>query len=348
MTMVNGFENDTMNAVERILATATGKPTDRIPIFPMLDSNPSELMGLSIEEYYLKPENVLKGQNLLQEKLNLDYVSNFYYLAIESEIFGMKTLFFEHGSPNTGEPIVKDIDFFLENDIPNIQEHSSYIKVKDTTNSLAESYKGKKPILSVQSGPFSFPSLLMGGSAWFESILMAPEKVNDVMNYSIQFIEEWARGQIEAGADIIVLVDGLATATSIPIDMFETYVIPSFQKITSDLGVPVVFYTAGGDMLPFAKQFALTGAIGVFPSANDNLAEFKKQSENKYTILGNLNNLEFGDWPLDFMESIIKETVEIGKIDGKFALATQHMIPHEVALDKIAKFIEITLSYAYY
>ncbi|MHA1275218.1 MAG: uroporphyrinogen decarboxylase family protein, partial [Promethearchaeota archaeon] len=208
--------------------------------------------------------------------------------------------------------------------------------------------KGKKPILAVETGPFSFPSLLMGAPAWFEAILMNPEKVNEVLKYSINFIKEWANGMLEAGADIIVLVDGLATATSIPIDMFESFIIPSFQKITKDLGVPVIFYTAGGDMLPFAKEFALTGAIGVFPSANDDLAEFKKASENKYMILGNLNNLELGDWPLDFMESIIKESIEIGKPGGKFVLATQHMIPHNVSLEKVAKLIEISLKYAYY
>ena len=51
---------------------------------------------------------------------------------------------------------------------------------------------------------------------------------------------------------MIVLVDGLATATSIPLDMFEEIIIPTFQRITKDLGVPIVFYTAGGDILPFA------------------------------------------------------------------------------------------------
>ena len=64
--------------------------------------------------------------------------------------------------------------------------------------------------------------------------------------------------------------------------------------------------------------------------------------------MGNLNNLELGDWPLDFMEQTIKETIEIGKPNGKYVLATQHMIPHNVPIEKIGELLTIALKYAYY
>lgn len=348
MSLVKGYEKDEMNAVERILATATGKSTDRIPIFPMIDSVPSELMGLSIESYFSDASNVINGQSKLQELLNLDYISNFFYLAIESEIYGMNTLFFESGSPNTGEPIVNSMDFFLENEVPSVQDHPSYQKTIATTKGLADKFKGQKPILSVQTGPFSFPSLIMGTSRWFESMLMDPEKTEDVMKYALDFGKKWATGHLEAGADVIVLVDGLATATSIPRDLFEEIIIPTYASLTKDIPAPVVFYTAGGDILPFADIFDQTGVIGVFPSSNDDLEDFKKKSASKYTLFGNLNNLELGDWPDDFMEEAIKETIEIGKPGGKFVLSTQHMIPHDVPIEKIGRLISMALKYAYY
>jgi len=348
MSLVKGYEKDQMNALERILTVLKGEIPDRIPIFPMIDSIPSRYLSLSIEQYYSKANNIIEGQKRLQDLFNLDYVSNFFYLAIESEIFGMKTLFFEEGSPNTGQPIVKDINFFQNNEIPNIYENPIYQKTIRVTKGLADKFKGKKPILSVQSGPFSFPSLLMGTTPWFESILMNPEKVNDVLDYAVEFCKEWAIGQLEAGAEVIVLVDGLATATSIPLDLFKELIIPLYQKLTTKIKAPIIFYTAGGEILPFANFFENMGLIGVFPSANDDLKEFKKVSNHKYTVFGNINNLEFGDWSLDFMNEVIQKTIEMGKPNGQFVLSFQHMIPHNIPNEKIADFISIALKHSFY
>ncbi|MGV9172722.1 MAG: uroporphyrinogen decarboxylase family protein [Promethearchaeia archaeon] len=348
MPLVNGYENDDMNALERILATVMGKETDRIPIFPMIDALPSEIFNLTIEEYFSSASNVINGQKKLQELLNLDYVSNFFYLALESELFGMESLFFENGSPNAGEPIASDLNFFLENEIPSIAESPQYQKTIETTKGLASEYKGTKPILSVQSAPFSLPSILMGSSKWFEAILMYPEKINDVLNFTLDFATRWAQGHLDAGADIIVLVDGVGTATSIPKDIFEEYVIPLYKKLNKQLDAPIVFYTAGGDMLPFADILPKTEIIGVFPSSDDNLAKFKEKAEGKYTLFGNLNNLELGDWPRDFMEKVIKKTIKIGKPEGNYILATQHMIPHGVSIEKIGDLISMALKFAYY
>lgn len=348
MSLVKGYENDEMNALDRILATVTGKIPDRIPIYPMIDALPAELFDMSVKEYYAKASNVINGQIKLQELLNLDYVSNFFYLAIESELFGMNSLFFEHASPNAGEPIVSDLNYFLKEHIPSIAESSIYQKTINTTKGLVEKFKGNKPILSVQSAPFSLPSILMGSSQWFEAILMNPDKISDILEFTTDFAVEWAKGHLEAGADVIVVVDGVGTATSIPKDVFRDYVIPVYEDLNKKIDAPIVFYTAGGDVLPFADIFHKTKTIGVFPSADDDLAEFKKISGGKYTLFGNLNNLELGDWPIDFMEKAIKKTINIGKPNGKFVLATQHMIPHGVSIEKIAELINIALKYAYY
>jgi len=314
----------------------------------MIDISPAKLLNLSIEQYYSSADYVIKGQKRLQELLDLDYVSNFFYLAIESELFGMNSLFFEDGSPNAGEPIVKEIDYFKKNEIPNIYEYPEYQKTLATTRGLVGRFKGKKPILSVQTAPFSLPAILMGSSQWFESLLMYPDKIPPVLEFTTKFAEKWAKGHLEEGADVIVLVDGVSTATSIPRDVFENKVIPLYQELTKNIDAPIVFYTAGGDMLPFADLINKTGVVGVFPSADDNLEEFKERADGEYTIFGNLNNLELGDWPQEFTENAIKKTLSLGKPEGQFVLATQHMIPYEVPIEKVADLINIALEYAYY
>ncbi|MEJ2250078.1 MAG: uroporphyrinogen decarboxylase family protein [Candidatus Lokiarchaeota archaeon] len=348
MSMLNLELEENMNALERILAVVTGKIPDRVPIFPMIDSLPASLFNMSIKDYFSGAENLVAGQNKLQELFNLDYVSNFFYLAIETELFGMNTLFFEKGSPNTGEPVAKSLDFFQNTEIPNLYESTVYQKTIKSTKRLSDRFKGEKPILSVQTGPFSFPSLLMGSSRWFESILLNPEEISNVLDFAINFAVKWANGHLEAGADVIVLVDGLATATSIPRDMFEDLIIPIYSKLKEKIDAPIVFYTAGGNILPFADLFPDLGVIGVFPSANDDLNEFKKKSEGNYTLFGNINNLEFGDWTPDFMEKVVKTTMDIGKPNGRFVLATQHMIPHGTSIESLARFLKLALKYSYY
>ncbi|MBD3254024.1 MAG: hypothetical protein GF383_02985 [Candidatus Lokiarchaeota archaeon] len=348
MSLIKEKGKDKLNALDRLLATVSGETPDRIPLFPMIDSIPSRLVNMNVESYYSDAENVINGQKKLQKLLNLDYVSNFYYLPIETELFGMKTLFFQESSPNSGNPIVKSLEFFAENKIPNIYDNEDYIKTIKTTKGLAELYKGKIPILSVQSGPFSFPSLLMGTTEWFEFMLMEPENISYALEFSRSFCNTWAKGHIEAGADVIVLVDGLATATSIPRDVFIDYVIPLYKQLKNDISAPIVFYTAGGDILPFADLFDKMGVLGVFPSSNDDLTEVRQKSEGEYSLFGNINNLEFGDWSLDFMDNVISNMINENKEGGKYILSTQHMIPHNVSIQKIADMLNIALKHAYY
>ncbi len=348
MSLIQGYEKDEMSALDRLLATVTGKETDRIPIYPMIDALPAQLFGISTEDYYSKAENVVKGQNKLQDLFNLDYVSNFFYLALETELFGMESMFFENGSPNAGEPAIGDVEYFTSHSIPEVAGHPAYEKSLLTTKNLAEKYKGEKPILSVQTAPFSLPSMLMGSSQWFESILMYPDRVPDVLKFTTDFAVQWAKGQLDAGADVVVVVDGVATATSIPKEVFKQFVIPIYQDLNERLGAPIVFYTAGGAMLPFADILHETGVVGVFPSANDDLGAFNERAAGKYTIFGNVNNLEMGDWPNDFMEKVVEQTISAGKPGGKYSIATQHMIPHGVSKEQIATFISLCLRYAYH
>lgn len=349
MSMLHRSRNDSIGAVERLLAVVKGEIPDRVPVYPMIDSLPAHALGVSIKEYYATASTVLRGQALLQERLDLEYVLSFFYLAMETELFGMQTTFFDNASPNAGRPIVDSTDFFASNDVPELHGNPIYEKTLALTRGLAERYKGKKPVLAVQTGPFSFPAMLMGASGWFEALLLQDEQaIARVLEFSRDFGIQWARGHVEAGADAIVFVDGLATATGIPPDMFEARALPAIKAFVSAVKAPCVFYTAGGDLVPIAGQIGQAGVVGAFPSANDDLAAFKRGCNNAIVTFGNLNNLELGDWTDAFMQETIAAAMDAGKPGGKFILATQHMIPHDVGLDRVARLIDVAMERSWY
>ena len=91
--------NDTLNSMERILNTLSHKEVDRIPFILTLTHHGAKELGMSIQEYYKTPENVIKGQKILQEKYQHDAVIGANYFAFEIEPWGGEVIFFPTMKP---------------------------------------------------------------------------------------------------------------------------------------------------------------------------------------------------------------------------------------------------------
>ena len=73
-----------MNGWQRIQAVASGQLPDRIPVFCNLFEQGATELGLSIREYYSKPENVAEGQLRLRRKYDYDNLWGAFYVGKEA------------------------------------------------------------------------------------------------------------------------------------------------------------------------------------------------------------------------------------------------------------------------
>ena len=97
-----------MNSMQRTLTTLGQQEPDRVPLFLLTTGHGAKEVGLSIEAYFSRAENVIEGQLRLLKKYRADCLYGFYYASIEVEAWGGNTLFSTDGPPQCGAPIIND------------------------------------------------------------------------------------------------------------------------------------------------------------------------------------------------------------------------------------------------
>ncbi len=338
-----------MTSLERVLTTAKHKIPDRVPIFILLSTTGAKLSGLSYKEYYSSGKQIAKMQIRMQRELDYDCLLGLTYLAQEAEPFGSNVIFYDDGDPNIAKPaFFDDPNKILENEIPDPFNDPILKESLILQKFLAEYGKGKIPILGVGSGIFSLPSLLLGASKWYEMVLMEPDKSKSIVSLLENYIIQLSNAKIENGADIIILVDGLASASSIPSDVFEEFVQPSLTRIIKGIKAPVVFGTAGGEIEPLIKPLIDSGVFGITLSFNDELANIKVKYGAQTILLGNINNLEIVDWPPSIIEKVVTKCIEDGAQQGGYILMNQHTFTTELSIDKIKHLIQTAKKFGIY
>ena len=80
---------------QRIERTFAGKETDRIPFFLPATFYPAKLMGLSIQEYFSRPEHIVEGQLLFREAIGHDGFYSFTHVAAQMEAWGGEIIYFQ-------------------------------------------------------------------------------------------------------------------------------------------------------------------------------------------------------------------------------------------------------------
>lgn len=333
-----------MTSLERVLAVLQGKEPDYIPLFPLLNEHAAGLLGMDELEYHRNPTRLAEGQMALVKKFNHDFLLAFTYLAREVTAVGVKTVFQEGMAPVTGKPIVEKASEVANLDLPDFYNHPETSVVLDQIKQLAELSDGQYPIIGVATGPFSLPTLLMGNDHWLMSLFMEENAdVKAAMRYTNQFSAEWAKAQLEAGAHGIAIVEGSATKSIIPEDVFVDLVKPSLTQLTAAIGGVKVLVGVGGEWEPFLGHIQETGFGGVILSTNDDLK--RSLSKTKDMIMfGNINNLEFMDYTDEDIEQTVKNTLEDGA-GGRFVLATQYVLPVGVTHDQIHAFVRYGRQY---
>ena len=211
---------DTMNSMQRTLTTLGQQEPDRVPLFLLTTMHGAREVGLSIEEYYSRPENVIEGQMRLLKKYRSDSLYAFFHASIETEAWGGTTLFSPDGPPLCGPPIItspEDIDRLMA---PSVMESTSLTKVLTTIRGLKEQVGDTVPIIGVAISPFSLPVMQMGFDKYIELLYEQPERFERLMQANEAFSVEWSNAQLEAGATAICYFDPVSSTTNIPRNLY--------------------------------------------------------------------------------------------------------------------------------
>jgi uroporphyrinogen decarboxylase len=324
-----------MTGYERFGSLAAGKLPDRVPVVCNLLEQGAEELGMSIKEYYSKPDFVAEAQLCMQQKYGYDCLWGMTNIAAIAEILGCRNVIYSaSGPPNIGHMIIKDYSDIekldVSGDIRETQALQSWLRIIRLLK--AES---QVPVLSPVVGSFTLPSILMGMEKWMELLFFGPETLRDefLAKCSI-FNKKFITALREGGIDLINYMNPMSTKDFLDFKTFEKLCLPSILQDFDGIGTDgIIYFNGGGEINPILDSLINNTGIGIYYlHPYDDVEEAGKIIDGRALFSGVINDIKLLRWTAGDIEAEVERIMTKGmRFPGFFfgTLVMPYMIPKQ-------------------
>ncbi|MDY0287906.1 MAG: uroporphyrinogen decarboxylase family protein [Sphaerochaeta sp.] len=200
-----------MTGKERVFNTLAGLPTDRLPWVPFTGVHAGKLVGYDAIKVSTDVDALVEAALEVNKLYQPDGQPVMFDLQVEAEVLGCELLWSEDSPPT-----VKTHPLGETTDIPTKIPTSEEGRIK----THLEAIRRLKPLIGettalygICCGPFTLASHLRGTEIFMDMIL-EPEYVQALMAYSTEVIKAVSTYLVEAGIDIVAVVDPLISQIS--------------------------------------------------------------------------------------------------------------------------------------
>ncbi len=311
-----------MNSYQRVMGTLMGQPVDRLPVFAVLGAYGGKLTNTDLRTVFSDASAYVASQQAVQSAFGFDLVMTpFVYTAI-SEAFGGETAWSDCQTPNMKRPGVRSAAEVLTLPLPDPYRTGRLPVVLDATRRLADLYKERVPVIAVLPGPAIMPSLVIGMEQWMETILFDEDLAQKILDHIAPFFVSWANALLAAGADCLVITEGMASAEIAPRAMFAERFLPLLTATFAQINGPKVLHHTGGRINHNLDLFpGLAGLVGVAVGSKDDLAEARRLIGPGLNLIGNVDNLSFPALSGDTIYEMSQACVRAAAPSGHYILA---------------------------
>lgn len=349
-----------MNSIERVLAALQfGKgqfrTPDRVPVIPVALMHGALVHRCTVAEYFEMPAaRIAAAQIELVRLLDgiPDAVAGFPNVIEDVAAFGVGLKYhYQNSTPAVDRMLITDYAQISKLQQPAPLSARELSKTCDTIAALAAKLGSEKVVLGACIAPFSLPSMLMGTSKWMRLLFtkeLRQEYLKRLLAVCQDFVVAWATAQLKAGAHLVVLADGMASATLLPRAVFEDFALPltreTIRRIPGFVG-----YEAVGRIQPFVDLCPQLGAAALLIGQEDDISRCKQALAGKLALIGNINNIKMRRWSAARIELQAKRAICQGKPGYGFILANQGPeIPFDVTLEKIGTLCRVAERFGRY
>ena len=232
-----------MNGKERIVKAFRSEAVDRIPWVPFVGVHGAFLTGDSADEYLKSSHLMLKGIEKAIEVYQPDGIPICFDLQIEAEALGCQLAW----SPDNPPAVVthplsggKSLDI-----LPPFTRSDGRIPLVMETTGKVRSAHPDVAIYGLITGPFTLALHLLGTDI-FMMMFENPEYTNELLSYTEGISKQMAEWYLEAGCDIIAVVDPMTS--QIGPEQFEQFIhspVSSVFNHIQELGGLSSFFVCG-------------------------------------------------------------------------------------------------------
>lgn len=204
---------------------------DRGFFLPDMATNGLPLVNATSYEVYLNPEKQLE----LATKMNELYESDFIYGLCDGAMFS-EVLGCEIYKPDYDFPSVMSHPVQTVEDIRKLKVPDPYVDFRMSTNLktiklITENID--KPYYASIQGPFTLAVQLAGATHLLRSIIINPEFVEELLDFTVKVVEAYSVAANKAGVSYISMSEPAAVTLS-P-ERFDKYVVPRVNRILDQL-----------------------------------------------------------------------------------------------------------------
>jgi uroporphyrinogen decarboxylase len=313
-----------MKPVERILAAAGLQPVDRAPVLPVLLQQGARMLETSLVEYFKNPARLAEGQARLIDRFGHDAVFAFPHIVQDTLPWGASISFHEDGPPSVNRMAIDRYEEIGDLRVPDPRTHPYLAHTLRAASDLARRYKGDRLIVGAVIGPFSLPSMLMGMGKSL-ALLVDHEEYRRtyfpiLMEKMMGYTQRWAQAQLDAGCDLVVVAEGMASASLLTERTFLQYALPVLEEciggIKGLVGLELV-----GDGLPFMPHIRNLPCAAMLVGSTDRLRDVRAALGKQKLIIGNINNLKLLHWDHERVEFEARRAIK--EAGPGFALCNQ-------------------------
>jgi len=218
-----------MNSYQRFTRRMRGEPVDRPPNFNIMMTFAAHTIGQPLSRYYQDYRVLCEANLAVQRAFDLDIVQVISDPYREAHDLGLDVAFPEDSLPVSRAPLLREpADLRKLKPVRPTQGRRMSDRL-EAVRVLREQVGGEVPIMGWVEGAMAEAADLRGVSALLLDCIDRPEWVQELLEICAQVEIDFARAQVEAGADIIGLGDSVASLIS-P-GMYRQFALPYEQRI---------------------------------------------------------------------------------------------------------------------
>lgn len=267
-----------MNSKQLVLDAIYNKEVERIPWVPFVGCHAASLIGVNAEDFFKSSENIVKGVLKAHELYRPDGLPALFDLQVEAEAMGCDLKYAETNPPSVAtHPLemgkkLEDLKIPDEND-------GRFPIVLEATKKICEEIGNEIAIYGLITGPFTLALHLLGTEIFYQMI-DEPEETHKLMKLCQDVCINTSRMYIDAGVDIIAVVDPMTSQIS-P-DNFAEFVSP---------------YAAA--VFDYVKSKGKASSFFVCGNAKNNIEEMCKCKPDNISIDENI--------PLEYVKEVCQK-----------------------------------------
>ena len=339
-----------MSPKERLYAALRRQEVDRIPVAQPLQTGTVELMescGAFWPAVHSDAELMAALAYEAYDKIGFESVRVPFDVNVESEALGCVLDYFKgSGKGRDIQPSVKTASISTLEELEALADPDPHMSARmpvvlEAIRLLRKRLPAEVPILSAVVGPFMVAGQIRGVDPFMREVMREPEFVLKLVDKAFRACRAYAQAQVEAGSDVIVIVDATASPDLISPSQFDTFAKPYTKELAASVSVPTILHICGRSKPSLVGMAECADGVSI-----DSLVPMHEAKEIVGTLAAVCGNVDVNDTLLFRGEDEVAAEVRRIIDEGADVLCTSCGIGSLTESKNLIAMVETAKSYA--